>query len=365
MKIKHKVSMAEFCIEITRKQYGIVCYGAGIAGLSTEHIFQDLNIAKYVCCFVDSNNQKTGQVLDYDDRKVTVLGIHDLLSMNLSDKVILITAEVFGSIIQNLNCYPQLEHAVCYIFAELNQSYCQGKPPVELQSTGAYKIPKVIHYAWLGGGEKSEAMNSCISSWKTFCPGYEIVEWNEENYDVYQNRYMKQSYQAKKYAFTCDYLRLDVLYNNGGIYLDTDVMALKSFDEVLRQTAFAVYLEWAVPTFGICGSIAGLPIFKYLRDTPRATMEFYNRDGSYNQKISSYYEFDALKKIGFKGNFDFQTIQGLSFYPPAYFATHSGLGYNYPISQKTFAVHLLQRTWADANRKEEIEITDGYIKAVL
>ena len=84
-------------------------------------------------------------------------------------------------------------------------------------------IPKIIHYCWFGGGPISPESRKCIESWKKYCPDYKIIEWNEQNFEISQNRYAQQAYEAKKYAFVSDYVRLAVLYRYGGIYLDTDV----------------------------------------------------------------------------------------------------------------------------------------------
>ena len=84
-------------------------------------------------------------------------------------------------------------------------------------------IPKTIHYCWFGRGEKPKLAQKCIASWKTFCPDYEIIEWNEDNYDVNSTPYTKYCYENKKWAFLSDYVRLDVVCRHGGVYFDTDV----------------------------------------------------------------------------------------------------------------------------------------------
>ena len=95
-------------------------------------------------------------------------------------------------------------------------------------------IPKIIHYCWFGGGPISAESQKCMESWKKYCPDYKIIEWNEQNFDISQNRYAQQAYEAKKYAFVSDYVRLAVLYEYGGIYLDTDVELVRPLDELLE-----------------------------------------------------------------------------------------------------------------------------------
>ena len=95
-------------------------------------------------------------------------------------------------------------------------------------------IPKVIHYCWFGGNPLPESAQKCIASWRKFLPDYEIKEWNESNFDVNAIPYTAQAYAAKKYAFVSDYARFSILYDNGGLYFDTDV-------EVIRRVYFLYF----------------------------------------------------------------------------------------------------------------------------
>ena len=113
-------------------------------------------------------------------------------------------------------------------------------------------IPKKIHYMWLGGKEIPRNLQLCIDSWKKYCPDYEIVQWNESNYDIGKNKYMKMAYENKKYGFVPDYARLDILYNYGGIYMDTDVEVVRSLDDLLYQSAFCGVEKWQTINFGGC-----------------------------------------------------------------------------------------------------------------
>lgn len=99
-------------------------------------------------------------------------------------------------------------------------------------------IPKKIHYCWFGRGEKPKLAKKCIQSWKKYCPDYEIIEWNEDNFDIDQYPYLRWCYDNKKWAFLSDFARLLVVYQNGGIYFDTDVELIKTPDELLGCNAF-------------------------------------------------------------------------------------------------------------------------------
>lgn len=93
-------------------------------------------------------------------------------------------------------------------------------------------IPKIIHYCWFGRNDKPKSVLKCIESWKRICPDYEIIEWNEDNFDVFQTPYLSFCYKEKKWPFLSDLVRLMIIYNYGGIYFDTDVELLKRPDEL-------------------------------------------------------------------------------------------------------------------------------------
>ena len=93
----------------------------------------------------------------------------------------------------------------------------------------------------MGGGQKPEIIEKCIASWRKQCPDWEIIEWNESNYDVNKNPFMKEAYESKKWAFVTDYARLDIIYSNGGVYLDTDVEMLQPIDEWIEGNGFIVF----------------------------------------------------------------------------------------------------------------------------
>ena len=100
------------------------------------------------------------------------------------------------------------------------------------------QIPKIIHYCWFGGNPLPELAQKCIASWKKFLPDYEIKEWNEQNFDVYQTIYSAEAYTLKKYAHVSDYARFWVLYHYGGIYFDTDVEVIRPLDDILAKGSF-------------------------------------------------------------------------------------------------------------------------------
>lgn len=142
-------------------------------------------------------------------------------------------------------------------------------------------IPKIIHYCWFGGNPLPEEAKYYISTWEKYCPDYEIKEWNENNFDVNQNQYCREAYEAKKWAFVSDYARLKILYDHGGIYMDTDVEVCKNFDD-LREYEFWSGFESEIQIqTGIMASCKDNKLLRYLLSY-YDNKHFKNKDGSYD-----------------------------------------------------------------------------------
>ena len=99
-------------------------------------------------------------------------------------------------------------------------------------------VPKKIHYFWFGDAKKSPLIDRCIESWKRYAPDFQIIEWNEQNYDVEKNSFTRKAFAEKKWAFLSDYARLDVLHREGGVYMDTDMELLKPLNNFLNHALF-------------------------------------------------------------------------------------------------------------------------------
>ena len=143
-------------------------------------------------------------------------------------------------------------------------------------------LPKKIHYCWFGGNELPDLAIKCIESWKQYCPDYEIIEWNETNFDLECCDFVKEAYKAKKWAFVSDYARLKVVYDNGGIYLDTDVELVKPLDILLQEKCY-----FGEETTGYVNTGLGFGAEKHNPTIDLLLKEYCNKhftndDGSYN-----------------------------------------------------------------------------------
>ena len=127
-------------------------------------------------------------------------------------------------------------------------------------------IPKIIHYVWVGNNEKPKDIKRCMETWKKHLKDYEIIEWNEKNFDIDSNKFVKEAYEARKWAYVSDYIRAYAIYNYGGIYLDTDVLVVESLDSLLDNRAFVGYENPQYPFTAVFGAEKNHPFIKDMLD---------------------------------------------------------------------------------------------------
>lgn len=213
-------------------------------------------------------------------------------------------------------------------------------------------IPKIIHYCWLGGNPKPESVLRCIESWRKYCQDYEIREWNEANLDISMNEYTRQAYEAKAWGFVPDYLRLWIVYTYGGIYLDTDVQIIRSFDPLLKEKGFAGFEDDEHVALGLgFGAEAGNPMIeKQMRVYD--DLSFYNEDGSLNRTPSPQYSTRVLKECGLRSNDGtVQHIDGFGCYPPEYFCPKSFRTGMLKLTKNTYSIHQFDASWYSAEEQ--------------
>lgn len=217
-------------------------------------------------------------------------------------------------------------------------------------------IPKIIHYCWFGKGNLPELAAKCIASWKKYCPDYQIIEWNEENFDISCNRYVQEAYENRKFAFVTDYVRLYALLKYGGIYMDTDVELTGSLDPFLGHKAFSGFEEdgW-IPT-GLMASEKGFPLFKeYFNYYDNA--KFINDDGTLNTVTNTKTITEMTEKYGLKKNGEYQEIQGFALYPKDYFCPLNNATGELCKTVNTVAIHWFNKSWLPQHVRIRTKIT--------
>lgn len=204
-------------------------------------------------------------------------------------------------------------------------------------------IPKKIHYCWFGRNELPKKAKKCIESWKRYCPDYEIIEWNEDNFDIYQNAYTKYTYDNKKFAFLSDYARLYIILNEGGFYFDVDVEIIKSLDSLLKHSAFFGFEteEYVNTGVGFGAEVGNQLVESMLR-------EYDIFLGGDKDTIGCpYLNTKALMKHGLIANGKQQTIDGAVIYPIHFFNPYDDPTGRLNIKEDTYSIHWFAKSWLD------------------
>lgn len=305
-------------------------------------------------CFVDSDPGKNGTKYTVGDYG-WIVHTFDYLKENVDKNcVILIATTYYEEIARELNREKCFEDVACFVLPFMEVPI---KPMWVEPMCGTEQIPRKLHYCWFGKGKKSELEKRCIDSWHKFCPDYEMTEWNEDNYDINRYAYMQEAYSVGKWAFVSDVARLDIVYEQGGIYLDTDVEILRNIDELLKNNAFMAFHGKRVSTGLGFGAKRGTEELRLLLEDYE-NRRFFKENGDVDQTICPVIQTERLKRIGLKPDGKFQRVGGLTIYPEDYFAgIVDGCGRNIA-APWGFMHHHFEGTWNRENtirRQQRIE----------
>lgn len=214
-------------------------------------------------------------------------------------------------------------------------------------------IPKTIHYCWFGRGEKPKLAKKCIESWKKFCPDYEIIEWNEDNFDVNMNAYTKMCYEQKKYAFLSDYVRLLAINDYGGLYFDTDVEVIKSFDNLLGYKAFYGFEndEYVASGLGFGSERNHVVIKELIKEYD------FLLDGENGTRGCPRLNTSALVKLGLAQNGKRQNIFGAEILPSDYLNPYDDPTGRLNKTTNTYSIHWYGKSWMNKRRIIKSKIT--------
>lgn len=217
-------------------------------------------------------------------------------------------------------------------------------------------IPKVINYCWFGGNPLSVQAKKCIESWKKYCPDYEIKEWNESNFDIGCCDYVREAYKAKKWAFVSDFARFKILYDNGGIYLDTDVQLIKNLDDIVKKGPYMGYEaycddkvlnpnnEWLVNS-GLGMAAESHMDFFFEVVNYYKKQHFLQKDGKLNTYTVVYRVSDLLRQKGLKMDNKIAIVDGINIYPEDYFCPFNFTTGKLKLTKNTHSIHLYSASW--------------------
>lgn len=200
-------------------------------------------------------------------------------------------------------------------------------------------IPKKIHYVWVGGKEKPNDIRKCMKTWKKHLEGYEIIEWNESNFDIEEHPFVQAAYAARKWAYVSDYIRAYVIYKYGGIYLDTDILLVDNFDSFLEHKAFVGFENPQYPFTAVFGAESGHPLVKDMLDYYDG-LKNYQFEFENNNTISV--SDILINKYGCKIGNQFQILkEDIAVYPDTVLCNPS---------QESVSIHVFTGTWLESKK---------------
>ncbi len=352
MKLK-RCTYSELANEVRKNNIRIIIYGAGMIGqIVVPYIVETYRLHDYVDCYVDMDKRKTGKKVrigfnEYEIRQP------DILRTVSKNTAILLTNSKFYPVVDFLDKIEALAEVDCYIV-----------PTMQLLEQREM-IPKTIHYCWFGGKEMPEFLLECMASWKEHCPDYEIVCWDESNYDVSKYTYTKQAFDNQKYGFVTDVARLDILYEYGGVYMDTDVKLLKSYNDLLFNKGFVGVERWGnINSGGGMGALPHHPMIQEMMDY-RLKYPFIYDDGTQNIETNGMYETTPFIRHGMRIDNTLQIINGITVYPASVFHPYDYMSCEEKIEDDTVSIHYFYGGWMEEEDRRNRANTQEKYKAVM
>ena len=338
------LSLSGFLEDIKDIGTGIVIYGAGVIGkMTVPYWISSEGLEDKVLSFVDADIHKHGTEITIGSRKVEILAPESMENLE-QPFVILVTGSRYQGILDYLGECKYLKDVKVYLFAEmLLKKTERSKDKLLINKSDGIRIPKVINYCWFGGGQMPDIAKRCIDSWHKYCPDYDYKCWDEKNYDISKYQITVDATRTGKWAFLTDVVKLDVLYKNGGIYLDVELT--KSLDELLYLEGFCCAEKWGVVNLGGgSGMSPKMGIVKEMLEC-RLKSPLVYPDGRMNTESSGLYETEPLVKKGFIPDNSLQKIDGLTILPFDYFHPYDYMSKETIKSDNTYGIHHFWGSW--------------------
>gem|GEM_PF-157978 len=362
MVILKNANYTQFLAETQAKR--IICYGAGgtfndFIRLNRAHI----SVLETIDYILESEKEKSGKQISIGTQSIPIMTVSEfcVLGIDLIDYVIILCVSEKNTmaVVKTLDEIREFENVICYLgFTALSWGKDVFVPPLSTKenlptSDIRYEIPKKIHYIWFGDKPLGSVEQDCIESWKKHCGDYEIILWNEANYDIADKPiYVRQAYEAKKYAFASDFARLDIVYKYGGFYLDTDVLLLRSLDDFIKYKAVFGYLPYNEINTGL--GFGSIPGNKDIRNQMKIyeNVLFIN-DDEMNLTPCPEYSTEYFRQVGLDIDNRLQLVDNTLFLPSDFLCSlmpimcENGF-YHLPLfalTENSYAIHLCRSSW--------------------
>lgn len=216
-------------------------------------------------------------------------------------------------------------------------------------------IPKVINFCWFGKNKYSKVIDRCIKSWQREMPDFEIKKWTEDNFDITQNEYCRQAYERKKWAFVSDYARLKIIFDNGGIYLDTDVEIIRPLSPLVSNgVGFLGFQNSEEANTGL--GFAAAPHNNVVGEMLKVyeKRQFIKNNFECNEIPCPAANTIALMNCGLRTGLIYskriQSLDGIKVYPVDYFNPMDYDTGNLNITDNTYTIHRYQASWVGKNK---------------
>lgn len=342
---------------ISESGKNLVFFGAGQIFREFTYFHDDWSTI--TDCLIDNNSQKQNTLYCSNKKQIPIISLVEFVNSYPADNYIIIVSvglSILNEVLEQLANIPELNDIeVCIAKVimdeesferEKNRSY-----PSSFRITGKPLIPKTIHYCWFGGNELPEKNIKWIESWRKYCPDYEIIRWDETNYNYKKNRFMQQAYENMKWGFVSDYARLDVVHEYGGIYLDTDVEVIRSLDDLLYEEAFMCTEDGERLSTGLgFGSVKDNAFIKGI-------MELYDDiDFDPLHPIACpAFQLEYFLNKGFKQNGGYQIVDRCTIYPQLVLSPMSQVSGVIRTTAQTYSIHHFDASWYDDDQKASVE----------
>lgn len=343
----------ELARRIRERNSRIIIYGAGMIGqIVVPYIIDTYRLHDYVDCYVDIDAYKIGMSVVIGTYEYEIKPPETLESIS-PNSVILITNSKFDSVLSFLDGIQALSGVDCYIVPMMQM--IEQRP----------KIPKTIHYCWFGGKEIPDFLKGCMESWHKHCPDYEVVRWDEDTFDINKYEYTRQAAEHGRWGFVTDVARLDILYQHGGIYMDTDVKLLKPLDHLLYQKGFVGVERWGnINSGGGIGAVPHHPMIQEMLDY-RLKFPFVMNDGSLNVETNGLYETTPFIRHGMRIDNTLQIINGMTVYPAGVFHPYDYMSCEEKLEDNTVSVHYFYGGWMEEDDRKNREMTQKKYENVV
>lgn len=341
----------------------IVLFGAGSLTNIMFKAYKEMAFEEKIDYIIDNDKNKDGETFWINGKEMKCVSVESFSHLRYQDYALIIMPVFMLDIVRQIDQLEIFDNVPTYIYAFLmnmgnNESY-------SIRHTKEARIPKIIHYCWFGGNPFPYKYKKNIETWKKYCPDYEIIEWNETNYDIKKNKFMLQAYERKQWAFVPDYARKDIIYKYGGIYLDTDVEVLRNLDDLLYNDCFLCMDDVANINMGSgFGAAKGNELIKAFRDDYDKHL-FVDDCGNIIGRACGNYETPLAIEYGYRPENKFQILGGGVVFPREVLCPVSWIGMPDVYTKNTLTVHKYDDLLIDSQGKENASRQRGEIVELI